>query len=78
MIFILTAAFLPLPSFALAVIVTVFPLPAFLADTTPLELTAAYFLLLLVHERALEVALPGFTVALIVSFLPAFRVLAAF
>ena len=54
-------AFLLLPSFALAVIVTVFPFPAFFAFTTPLLLTVAYFLLLLLQFTALFLALEGDT-----------------
>lgn len=43
MILILTLARTPLPSAAFAVIVTVFPAPPFLAVTTPLLFTVAYF-----------------------------------
>lgn len=68
-------AFLPLPSFALAVIVTVLPLPAFLAVTTPFELTVAYFLLLLVQATFLLVAFVGVMVVVRVTFFPAFTVL---
>ena len=44
-ILILMEAFLPLPSVAVAVIVTFFPAPAFFVVTTPLLLTVAYFVL---------------------------------
>ena len=53
---ILHAAFFPLPSFAVAEIVTVCPIPAFLTLTTPLLLTVAYLVLLDFHVTALFVA----------------------
>ena len=55
--------------------VTVFPFPAFLAVTTPLELTVAYFLLLDFQVTAFVVALAGKTLAFTVIFFPAFTVL---
>ena len=60
----------PLPSVALAVILTVFPAPAFLVFTTPLEVTVAYLVLLLLHFKVLVVALLGLTVAFIFMVLP--------
>lgn len=64
--------FFPLPSVALAVMVTVLPFPAFLVVTTPLELTVAYFVLLDFHVSFLFKFLVGLTVARTVTFLPAF------
>ena len=60
-----------MPSVETALIVTVFPLPAFLAVTTPLEFTVAYFLLDVLQARALLAVLPAFTEALTVTFRPA-------
>ena len=64
---ILQVAFLPEPSFAVAVIVTV---PAFFAFTTPLLVTVATFLLDDFHTTALLLAFFGVTVAFKVCFLP--------
>ena len=65
-----------LPSVAVAVIVTDLPFPAFLAVTTPLEFTIAYFLLEVLQFRVLLAFFPVVsTVAFIVVFLPAFTVL---
>ena len=52
-------------------IFTVFPFPAFLVVTTPLEFTVAYFLLLLLYVSFLFTFFPGVTVAFIVTFFPA-------
>ena len=64
---ILQVAFLPEPSFAVAVIVTV---PAFFAFTTPLPDTVATFVLDDFHTTALLLAFFGVTVAFKVCFLP--------
>ncbi len=65
-----------LPSVDAAVIVTVFPFPAFLAVTLPFLLTVAYLVLELCHFKVLFTLLPVvFTVALTVMVLPAFNVL---
>jgi len=64
---ILQVAFLPDPSFAVAVIVTV---PSFFAFTTPLLVTVATFLLDDFHTTALLLAFFGVTVAFKVCFLP--------
>ena len=53
---ILQDAFFLLPSAAVAVTVTVCPMPAFFAFTTPLLLTVAYFVLLDFHVTFLFVA----------------------
>ncbi len=69
---IFTFAFLPLPSVAFAVIVTVFPTPAFLVMTTPLLFTTAYLVLEEVplisglHSFHLSLCLPEY----LSSFLP--------
>ena len=68
-------AFLPLPSFAFAVIVTVFPFPVILVVTTPLELTEAYLLLLLLQATFLLEAFDGETDAFNVIFFPVRSVL---
>ena len=70
MILIVNVAFLPLPSVASAVILTVFP-PAFLFSvTTPFLSTVASLLLLVVHFRFLFVA--SFVIfAVNFSFFPA-------
>ena len=62
-------AFLPLPSVAFAVIVTVFPIPAFFAVTTPLLFTVAYFVFEDIHSIFLLALLPFvFTLAYTVIF----------
>ena len=63
-------AFLPLPSLAVAVIVTVFPPIFFFVVTTPLLLTVATLVLLDFHVTPLLYALDGVTVAFNVTFLP--------
>ena len=68
---ILQTAFFPLPSFAVAVIVAV---PFLTAFTTPLEVTVATALLLVVHLTALLLALAGPAVAFSVKVFPLFRV----
>lgn len=57
-----------------AVIFTVCPFPAFLAFTTPLLFTVAYFFLLDFHVSFLFVAFTGVIVALIFKDFPAFTV----
>lgn len=51
--------------------VTVLPIPAFFKVTTPLEVTVAYFLLLVFHVTARFFAVVGVTVAVSLIFLPA-------
>ena len=68
-ILILIFALLLLPSTAFAVIVTVFPAPAFFVVTTPFAFTVAYFLL---EELQFRVLLAVFPVALTVAFIVAF------
>ena len=63
-------AFLPLPSLAVAVIVTVFPPIFFFVVTTPLLLTVATLVLLDFHVTPLLYALDGVTIAFNVTFLP--------
>ena len=75
-ILILIVAFLPLPSVAFAVILTVLPLPVFFVFTTPFEETVAYFSLLELHFNVLFAVLPlVLTFAFNVSFFPAFTLL---
>ena len=62
---------MPLPSFAVAVIMTVFPPAAFLIVTIPLLFTVAYLVLLDFQVTALFVALAGDTATLSLSFFPA-------
>lgn len=57
-------------SFDVAVILTVLPFPAFFVITTPLELTEAYFVLLLFHVIPLLVAFEGTIVAISLTDLP--------
>lgn len=59
-----------LPSFAVAVSVTVFPLPAFFVVTFPVDETVAYFVLLLFQVTALFAAFAGVTIALSYTDLP--------
>mgnify|MGYP006874674630 CR=1 FL=1 len=69
-------AFLPVPSVALAVILTFFPFPAFFAVTPPFLETVAYWLFEELHCSVLFAVLPVvFTAALILSFFSAFTVL---
>ena len=70
---ILNTAFFPLPSLALAVMVTVFPAPALFAVTTPFDDTVAYLVLLELQVTALLVALVGDTDTFSVVDLPAVR-----
>ena len=73
---ILALSFLFVPSVEAAVIVTVFPFPAFFAVTFPWELTVAYFVFELLHFKTLFTVLPAFPSALTavfsVTFFPAF------
>ena len=74
-----TVFFFPLPSVALAVILTLRPFPAFFAFTTPFEDTVAYLVLELVHLRVLFAFLPVvLTVAFTFNVFPAFTVFFAF
>ena len=59
-----------LPSFAVAVSVTVLPLPAFFVVTFPVLEITAYFVLLLFHVIALFAAFAGVTIALSCTDLP--------
>ena len=72
LILIFTLAFLPLPSVAMAVILTVLPFPAFLAVTLPLLVTDAYLELLLVHRSVLFAPLEAVTFALSFVDFPGF------
>ena len=71
---IVTDAFLPLPSVAIAVIFTDFFLPAFSALTFPDPDTVAYFVLLLVHFNFLLAPLDAVTLAFRLSVFPALTV----
>ena len=71
-ILIFLTAFFPLPSVAIAVILTVFPFPAFFAFTIPLDDTVAYFLLLDFHLTDLLACPVTVTTAFSLIFFPAF------
>ena len=64
-------AFLPLPSVAIAVIFTVFFLPAFLLFTLPLDVTVAYFGLLDFQRIFLFAPFSALTIAFSLSAFPA-------
>ena len=74
LILIVTVAFFPLPSVAIAVIFTDFFLPAFSALTFPDPDTVAYFVLLLVHFSFLLAPLDAVTLAFRLSVFPALTV----
>ena len=74
LILIVTIAFFPLPSVAIAVIFTDFFLPAFSALTFPDPDTVAYFVLLLVHFSFLLAPLDAVTLAFRLSVFHALTV----
>ena len=71
-ILIFTVFFFPLPSVAIAVIFTVFPLADFFVVTIPLAFTVAYLVLLDIQRSFLFAFFVAVTLAFSFSFLPAF------